>query len=128
MLRLIVATLFLVAGSTMVGSTIYAQEAAAPSVQAEQTLKPKIVERSKVATDSPATTVCTNGSNKRIVEITYGSAENKLPCEVHYKKETEQAGHDQVIYSANSDLQYCYEKAAAHVEKLEGFGWSCSKG
>jgi hypothetical protein len=140
MLRLALSVLLLTFGATLL-----AQSAATGSKTEETTLKPTVVESSKAATGTPAVapkeggnaamgdaegavvTVCTSGASKRTVEISFG-ADNKLPCQVHYKKDTEEPGVDRVIYSANSDLQYCYEKAAAHVEKLEGFGWHCSKG
>lgn len=106
-------------------SNSYAQE--------DTTLKAKV--ETATETKSVGTTaskggftdvVCTNGSNKRVVELITAANENKLPCEVHYKKETEQPGHDQVLYSANSDLSFCHAKAAAFVDKLNGMGWACS--
>jgi hypothetical protein len=69
---------------------------------------------------------CTQGSNKRTVAIMSKDASGKgVPCEVHYKKETEQPGHDQVIYTANNDVSFCEAKAKAFVEKLTGMGWTC---
>lgn len=98
------------------------------------TLKAK-VEQSD-STDAAATkmdhsagftdTVCTSGSNTRKIELVTAATETKLPCEVHYKKETEQPGNDQVLWSANSDLSYCHAKAAAFVDKLSGMGWACT--
>jgi hypothetical protein len=71
-------------------------------------------------------TVCTSGGNIRKVELISASTEAKVPCEVHYKKETEQVGHDEILWSANNDLGYCHAKAAAFVDKLTGMGWSCT--
>jgi hypothetical protein len=71
-------------------------------------------------------TVCTSGGNTRKVELISASAETKVPCEVHYKKETEQPGHDQVIYTANNEIGFCHSKAAAFVDKLAGMGWTCT--
>lgn len=70
-------------------------------------------------------TVCSQGSHTRKVEL-MTTGEKKLPCSVHYKKETEQPGHDQIIYTAQNDLAYCESKARAFVEKLNGQGWKCS--
>jgi len=101
----------------------------------EPTLKAKVeqasenspIENSQSDTGSGfADTVCTSGGNTRRVELVTASTEAKVPCQVHYKKETEQPGHDQVLWSANSDLGYCYSKAAAFVDKLVGMGWSCT--
>lgn len=71
-------------------------------------------------------TVCSNGGNTRKIELITAANETKVPCEVHYKKETEQAGHDQVLWTANTDLSFCHAKAAAFVDKLTGMGWACT--
>ena len=106
----------------------------------EATLKAKVEQASTVApaTAAPAATavtasasgftdtVCTSGGNTRKVELISASAETKVPCEVHYKKETEQPGHDQVIYTANNEIGFCHSKAAAFVDKLAGMGWTCT--
>lgn len=73
-----------------------------------------------------ANTECTNGKNTRNVELTSTNAQTKLPCEVHYKKTTEQAGHDQVLWQSANNLSYCESKAQAFVEKLKGWGWTCT--
>lgn len=108
---------------------------AAPVLAEETTLQPKVVEATKPqeAAASPkeggvfANTVCTNGKNKRMVELTpYDKAANK-PCEVHYKKETEQPGHDQVLWSSGKDNAFCATKAEGFVQKLGGMGWTCAK-
>ena len=72
-------------------------------------------------------TACTNGKNKRVVELTSTNATTKLPCEVHYKKATEQQGHDQVLWQAANDLKFCESKAQAFVDKLASWGWTCGK-
>ncbi len=48
-----------------------------------------------------------------------------VPCEVHYFKDTEDPGSDQVLWSAMQQEGYCEEKAAAFVTKLEDWGWDC---
>lgn len=97
----------------------------------DTTLKAKVETATEAKSDSAAAggftdMVCTNGGNTRRVELVTGAGENKLPCEVHYKKETEQPGHDQVLWSANSDLSFCHAKASAFVDKLTGMGWACA--
>ena len=103
--------------------------------QEESTLKAKVEQATAApaaTTSTPASgagftdTVCTSGGNTRKVELISASAETKVPCEVHYKKETEQPGHDQVLYTANNDLGFCHAKAAAFVDKLTGMGWTCT--
>ena len=71
-------------------------------------------------------TVCTNGKNRRVVELTSGDAAASKPCEVHYKKETEQPGHDQLIWSTVAKMDTCVEKAKGFVDKLTSWGWACS--
>jgi hypothetical protein len=102
---------------------------------AEETLKATVVEQPQTEAkpaiaQAPSgvgftNTSCTQGKNTRVVELTSGSPETKLPCEVHYKKTTEQAGHDQILWQSANNLSYCESKAQAFVEKLKGWGWSC---
>ncbi|TEW49832.1 hypothetical protein [Psychromonas algicola] len=66
------------------------------------------------------TTVCSHGSNIRIVEVVY-SGENNVPCEVQYTKEE----GTKTLWSAANSAGYCESKAAAFVEKQKGWGWSC---
>jgi hypothetical protein len=87
--------------------------------------KAAVAPAATVAGDS---TVCTQGKNKRMVALSYGDEKTKLPCQVHYKKETEQPGHDQVVFKADHDVAFCQSKAQAFVDKLSGMGWTCAKG
>jgi hypothetical protein len=48
-----------------------------------------------------------------------------VPCEVHYYKDTEMPGEDQVLWSAQNEEGYCEARAAEFVAKLEGMGWTC---
>lgn len=68
-----------------------------------------------------ANQICKNGQHTRRVELT-GAA----PCEVHYKKESEQPGHDQVLWTSPNNQSYCVAKAQTFVEKLVSMGWACS--
>ncbi len=47
-------------------------------------------------------------------------------CEVWYDKSREGAGRS-LLWSANNDAGYCREQAAAFLDKLAGWGWSCSE-
>ena len=71
-----------------------------------------------------AETQCTYGDMTRRVVI-LSEPGVSVPCEVHYYKDTEAPGEDQVLWSANSQEGYCEEKAAGLVSKLEGWGWDC---
>lgn len=72
-----------------------------------------------------AATTCTQGEHKRTVRTVATEAGKKAPCEVHYSKETEQPGHDQIIYTAANDATFCEAKAQAFIEKLQTMGWAC---
>lgn len=65
-------------------------------------------------------TVCTHGTQQRIIEIIY-TGEGAVPCEVHYTKDME----TQVLWQAQKQVGYCEEKAAAFIEKQRGWGWEC---
>jgi len=66
-------------------------------------------------------TICTHGEKQRKIEVVYPEDGGKA-CEVQYTK-----GDDmQVLWSANSDKDYCAEKAVAFVEKQRGWGWECT--
>lgn len=71
-----------------------------------------------------AETACTYGDMVRRV-VVMSEPGVTVPCEVHYFKDTEAPGEDQVLWSAASQAGYCEEKAAGLVAKLEGWGWDC---
>jgi hypothetical protein len=72
-----------------------------------------------------AETQCTYGDMvRRVVIMTEPGV--SVPCEVHYFKDTEAPGEDQVLWSASQQAGYCEEQAASLVAKLEGWGWDCA--
>lgn len=87
---------------------------------------------SSASTASPNSkeTTCSNGqgSNQlvRKVWITYGNDEGN-DCKVHYAKETEEPGQKQVLWKSQHNSDYCQEKAQHMIDKLKGWGWSCSE-
>jgi hypothetical protein len=46
---------------------------------------------------------------------------------VHYYKDTEMPGEQQVLWTAENDASYCESKAMELVTKLEGWGWDCGQ-
>lgn len=72
-----------------------------------------------------AETACTYGDMVRRV-VVMSEPGVTVPCEVHYFKDTEAPGEDQVLWSASSQAGYCEEKAAGLVARLEGWGWDCA--
>ena len=80
-----------------------------------------------IALAQGAETQCTSGDMVRRVVI-MSEPGVSVPCEVHYYRDTEAPGEDQVLWSASSQEGYCEEKAAGLVSKLEGWGWNCGAG
>jgi len=80
-----------------------------------------------VLAQGDATTQCTYGDMTRRVVI-MSEPGVSVPCEVHYYKDSEAPGEDQVLWSASQQAGYCEEKAAELVSKLESWGWNCGSG
>lgn len=66
---------------------------------------------------------CRHDNDVREVHV-QRTGSGPVPCEVVYKKLTEGV-EDQVLWNAQSQENYCEEKAAEFVAKLEGWGWTC---
>lgn len=69
---------------------------------------------------------CSYGEMVRRVEVAHEPGV-EVPCSVHYYKDTEMPGEQQVLWSADSDATYCAQKAKELVAKLEGWGWDCGR-
>ena len=67
---------------------------------------------------------CSYADMQRRVEIAHEPGV-EVPCSVHYYKDTEMPGEQQVLWSADSDASYCKRMANEFVAKLEGWGWNC---
>jgi len=68
------------------------------------------------------TSTCENGGQVRIITVVYNNEATDTICEVNYEKST----GVQTLWTANSDRDYCLDKAAEFVQKQEGWGWICS--
>ena len=79
-----------------------------------------------MAADDGQTQCDYNGLVRRVVIMSEPGV--SVPCEVHYYKDSEAPGEDQVLWSADSQAGFCEEKAAELIAKLEGWGWQCSAG
>lgn len=79
-----------------------------------------------IASDHGATQCTYDGLVRRVVVMSEPGV--SVPCEVHYYKDTEAPGVDEVLWSADSQAGYCEEKAAELVASLEGWGWQCGTG
>ena len=68
---------------------------------------------------------CTMASLERTVELRHETPGKAVPCEVRYAKPTEGIG-EQVLWRAEREAGYCEARFGEFVDKLRGFGWSCS--
>jgi len=66
---------------------------------------------------------CRHDNDVREIHIVQ-ETDAAVPCSVVYKKLTEGV-EDQVLWTANSDENYCQEKAQGLVDKQIGWGWTC---
>lgn len=69
--------------------------------------------------------LCKVGDVLRRVEVHYYEQDKAVPCEVHYYKDTEEPGEDQVLWRAENETGFCENKMTAFVDELAGFGWYC---
>ena len=69
---------------------------------------------------------CTMASLERTVELRYDNPGDAVPCEVRYAKPTEGVA-EQVLWRAEREAGYCEARFGEFVDKLTGFGWSCSE-
>ena len=67
---------------------------------------------------------CTMGGKVRRVEI-FHDAGVAVPCEVHYYKDTEAPGEQQVLWRAVNEAGFCEARTAEFIDKLRGMGWNC---
>lgn len=75
---------------------------------------------------SPQAYQCTYGDLQRRVEIFYETGVT-VPCEVHYYKDTEAPGEQQVLWRALNESGYCERKTEELIARLRGRGWSCGQ-
>ena len=68
---------------------------------------------------------CSRGNDVREIHIEL-TTPSPVPCHVVYKKQTEGV-EDKILWSANSDDNYCEEKAQGLLANLESFGWVCTE-
>ena len=69
---------------------------------------------------------CSHGDLQRRVEIVYETGVT-VPCEVHYYKDTEAPGEQQVLWRALNQEGYCEEKTHEFITKLGSWGWTCTE-
>jgi hypothetical protein len=62
----------------------------------------------------------------RRVEIAVQDPGRGVPCEVVYWKDTEEPGVRRVLWSAQTDADFCTRKADELTAKLTAVGWTCT--
>ena len=72
------------------------------------------------------TVTCTMTSLERTVELRYESPGEAVPCEIGYSKPSQELG-EQILWRAENEAGYCEARFEEFVDKLRGFGWSCSE-
>ena len=106
-------------------------------VMKEEAPVEEVTEAAAEATETAATTetevtasdsdnlvsTCTNGDQVRVITVVYDNVATDTVCEVTYEKST----GVQTLWTANSDRDYCLDKATEFVQKQEGWGWTCNK-
>lgn len=92
----------------------------------ESTEEAQVLADTAVSLIGSASTTCQKGNLSRVVEITYAGEQGKAPCEVHYKKTTEDPSHDQILWDAQHKSGYCEAKKQEFVDKLTNWGWNCN--
>jgi len=94
-------------------------EAAAEATETAATTETEVT-----ASDSDnLVSTCTNGDQVRVITVVYDNVATDTVCEVTYEKST----GVQTLWTANSDRDYCLDKATEFVQKQEGWGWTCNK-
>ena len=66
---------------------------------------------------------CDSASETRTVAIVYENTEASVPCRVDYTKNDSV----QTLWRAENEAGYCEDKAQAFLDKLVGWGFSCSE-
>jgi len=78
---------------------------------------------SAASDSSNLVSTCTHGNQTRIISVIYDNDATDTACEVTYEK----SSGVQTLWTANTDREYCSERAAEFVQKQEGWGWSCTE-
>ena len=69
------------------------------------------------------TTICTSGSQERVISVVYLADGQKVPCEV----QSTQNGITETLWNAQYDEGFCEAEARELMEKLLSRGWSCKE-
>jgi len=103
-------------------------EEAVEAVEAEEAaeaVEAAAMIEAEVATSGTGNLVstCNHDGQVRIITVVYDNEATGKACEVNYEKST----GVQTLWSANTDRDYCMDKAVEFVNKQEGWGWVCSE-
>jgi hypothetical protein len=79
------------------------------------------------AQGSASAWTCRYADLVRHVEVVYPQAPASSPCEVVYRKPTEQEP-DRTLWQAQQNGDFCVRKAVELARRLESWGWQCTGG
>ncbi len=93
--------------------------------EVEEVEETAVMTEAEVATSGTGNLVstCNYADQVRIITVVYDNEATGKACEVNYEKST----GVQTLWSANTDTDYCLDKAIEFVKKQEGWGWDCSE-
>lgn len=70
---------------------------------------------------------CTFEQLQRRIEI-LSEPGVSVPCEVHYYKDSEMPGEQQVLWTASTEAGFCEARTEEFIAKLQSWGWACNAG
>ena len=102
-----------------------AEEQVMQTEEAVEAVETAAMIEAEVAASSTGNLVstCNYGDQVRVITVVYDNEATGKACEVNYEK----SAGVQTLWSANTDRDYCMDKAVEFVKKQEGWGWVCSE-
>lgn len=66
---------------------------------------------------------CSQGNQKRTVEVVYQNSDTNVPCNVRYEKN----GQTETLWTYNNEAGQCELQAQGFLEKQRSWGWQCNE-
>lgn len=68
---------------------------------------------------------CRLGDNVRRVELLLTDDQDRLPCQVLYWRSNDQPAEPQILWRADFNLEFCFDKARTMIREMQSAGWRC---
>jgi hypothetical protein len=68
---------------------------------------------------------CRLGSDVRRVELLLTDDQDRLPCQVLYWRGSDRAAEPQILWRADFNLEFCFDKARDMIRDMQSAGWRC---